>query len=139
MDEYIQKFARKNSQEGVSQTHVLFDDTNKKIISYYSTCNYSITKKSLLPFFKFPVKQIPASLIGRLAVDKAFQKKGYGELTLIEALKQIRGISKVTGIKIVIVDALNSSAVSFYKNFGFIELLDEPTRLFIKTSDIEDL
>lgn len=131
--------ARKNSQDGISQTHLLFDHTNNKIVSYYSTCNYSIQKKSLIPFFKFPVKQIPASLIGRLAVDKNYKKMGYGEITLVEALKQIRGISRITGIKIVLVDALNDSAASFYKNFGFIALSDEPMRLFIKVSDIDNL
>ena len=57
--------------------------------------------------------------------------KGYGASTLVEALKQIKTISRVTGIKIVIVDALNISAASFYKNFGFIEFDDDPMRLFI--------
>lgn len=57
----------------------------------------------------------------------------------MEALSQIRTISKVTGIKIVVMDALNASAVSFYKGFGFIEFDDDPMRLFISMSIIDSL
>ncbi len=55
---------------------------------------------------------------------------------MAEALKQIRAISKITGIKVVLVDALNESAVDFYKAYGFEELDDEKMRLFISVSEI---
>jgi GNAT superfamily N-acetyltransferase len=116
---------------------VLFDHDNKRIISYYSTCNYSIQKSSLKSKFGFPTPQIPATLIGRLAVDKNYKGKGYGGVTLAEALKQIRTVSKITGIKVVLVDALNDSAVSFYKAYGFNELDDDKMKLFMKVSDTE--
>ncbi|OFZ13003.1 MAG: hypothetical protein A2X86_09260 [Bdellovibrionales bacterium GWA2_49_15] len=89
--------------------------------------------------FGIPVKQVPATLIGRLAVDKTYKGQGYGAITLVQALKQIRTMSKISAIKIVVVDALNASAVSFYKNFGFIEFDDDPMRLFINTVMIDDL
>jgi len=75
-------------------------------------------------------------LIGRLAVDKNFKGRGHGALTLAEALKRIKAISNDFGIKIVIVEALNDSAVRFYKNFGFAEFDDHPMRLFIAISQI---
>jgi len=75
-------------------------------------------------------------LIGRLAVDKNYKGRGYGGITLAEALKQIRSISKITGIKIVLVDALNDSAVSFYKAYGFEELDDDKMRLFISINNL---
>jgi GNAT superfamily N-acetyltransferase len=115
---------------------VLFDHDNKRIISYYSTCNYSIQKSSLKSKFGFPTPQIPATLIGRLAVDKNYKGKGYGGVTLSEALKQVRGISKLTGVKVVLVDAINDSALSFYKAYGFDELDDEKMRLFINVSTL---
>ncbi len=55
----------------------------------------------------------------------------------MEALKQIQAISKITGIKVVLVDALNESAVSFYKDYGFNELDDDKMKLFISIADIE--
>ena len=139
LNNYIQNYARSNSKEDISQTHVLFDDKERKIVSYFSTCNYSVQKESLASKFGVPVKQIPATLIGRLAVDSSYKGNGYGAITLVEALGQIRTISKVTGIKIVVVDALNASAVSFYKQFGFIEFDDDPMRLFISMSIIDTL
>lgn len=70
-------------------------------------------------------------MIGRLAVDNNYKSKGYGGVTLAEALKQIRAISKITGIKIVLVDALNESAVNFD------ELADDKMKLFMTVADIE--
>jgi predicted GNAT family N-acyltransferase len=116
---------------------VLFDHDNQRIISYYSTGNYSIQKSSLKSRFGFPTPQIPATLIGRLAVDKNYKGKGYGGITLAEALKQIQTISKITGIKIVLVDAFNESAVSFYKAYGFEELDDDKMKLFAKVRDLD--
>jgi ribosomal protein S18 acetylase RimI-like enzyme len=78
-------------------------------------------------------------LIGRLAVDKNYEGKGYGGITLAEALKQIRAISKITGIKVVLVDALNDIAVSFYKAYGFDELDDDKMKLFMKVSGVDGI
>lgn len=139
LNNYIQRYARQASDDDIAQTHVLFDTENKKIISYYSTCNYAVQKDSLASWFKVSVKEIPATLIARLAVDKNYKGRGYGGLTLVEALKQIKKMSKLTGIKVIIVDALNEKAVSFYKNFGFIQFDESSTRLFLSISEIEKI
>jgi predicted GNAT family N-acyltransferase len=99
----------------------------------------SVRKESLASKFGFPTKEIPGMLIGRLAVDKTFKGKGYGAITLADALKRIKVISKDVGLKIVIVDALNESAVLFYKGFGFLEFSDDPMRLFITVSSINEI
>lgn len=70
-------------------------------------------------------------------MDKNYKGKGYGGITLAEALMQILAISKITGIKVVLVDALNESAVSFYKAYGFNKLDDDKMKLFIPLADIE--
>lgn len=80
LNNYIQNYARNNSKEDISQTHILFDDENKKIISYFSTCNYSVQKESLASKFGVPVKQIPATLIGRLPLIQVIKAKDMGQL-----------------------------------------------------------
>jgi hypothetical protein len=45
-------------------------------------------------------------------------------------------MSKLTGIKVVLVDALNESAVNFYKAHGFNELDDDKMKLFISISTL---
>lgn len=72
-------------------------------------------------------------------MDKNYKGKGYGAITLAESLKQILTISRITGIKIVLVDALNESAVSFYKAHGFNELDDDKMKLFITVADIDSI
>lgn len=36
-------------------------------------------------------------------------------------------------------DALNESAVSFYKAYGFVELDDDKMKLFISVADIDSI
>ena len=139
LNDFLQKYARKSSEGDISQTHILFDDQQKKIISYYSICNCSIQKNAVASQFAVPVREIPATLIGRLAVDKSYKGRGCGTVTLAEALKQIRALSKIIGIKIVVVDALNEAAVGFYQQFGFIKFDDDPMRLFMKVAEIDTL
>lgn len=139
LNDYLKRYARQQSRNDISQTHLLFDFEHKRIISYYSTCNYSIQREVLSTHSRFPTPVIPATLIGRLAVDSDYKGQGYGAYTLVEALKQIKTISAITGINIVIVDALNESAKEFYKNFGFIEFDDDKMRLFITIASISEL
>lgn len=58
---------------------------------------------------------------------------------MTEALKKIRSIRQDLGIKLVVVDALNASAASFYKGYGFIEFDDNPMRLFLAIDSIDAL
>jgi GNAT superfamily N-acetyltransferase len=89
--------------------------------------------------FGFPVKKVPAILIGRLAVDKKFKGQGYGAKTLAEALQKAKSVSREIGIKLIIVDALNEGAKNFYKKFGFDEFDNEPMKLFLEMATVEKI
>ena len=64
----------------------------------------------------------PAAKIGRLAIDKRFQRQGIGTL-LINALVQSFVKKNKTGCQFITIDALNKAEVlEFYRKNGFIEL-----------------
>ena len=82
---------------------------------------------------------LPVTLLGRLAVDKAFQGQGLGCLLLIDALKRSynTAVSSVGSIAVV-VDPIDEKARNFYLKYGFIDLPDSG-RMFIPMGTVAQL
>jgi GNAT superfamily N-acetyltransferase len=81
---------------------------------------------------KYPL--VPATLLGRLAVDRRYQGKGYGRFLLADALR--RSLRSEIASFAVIVDAKDDSARKFYERESFLPLLDQPMRLYRPMADI---
>jgi GNAT superfamily N-acetyltransferase len=140
LDMYLQKQASQDMKKRVSVVFI-WTDVAGRIIGYYSLSNESIprsdtpteTEKIMPPSYgKFPV-----TLLGRLAVDRQFQGKGYGKMLLVDALRRAADVAKSKmGSIAVIVDPLDDDARGFYSTFGFIDL---PTscRMFMSMKTIE--
>jgi predicted N-acetyltransferase YhbS len=62
---------------------------------------------------------IPIILIGRLAIDERFKGHGLGASLLQDAVLKGIEASRILGARAFVVDALNESAESFYRKFGF--------------------
>jgi GNAT superfamily N-acetyltransferase len=75
---------------------------------------------------------IPVSVIGRLAVDRAWQGKGLGADLLADALNRIAAASRSIGIGAVLVQAKGEAAREFYmKCAEFIEYPGDSRTLFL--------
>ena len=84
---------------------------------------------------RYPV--LPATLLGRLAVDVKQRGKAFGTLLLLDALR--RCLRSETASLAVIVDAKDDGAVSFYERHEFYRLSDQPNRLFKPMAEVERL
>jgi GNAT superfamily N-acetyltransferase len=80
---------------------------------------------------------VPATLIGRLAIDRQYHGQGWGSFLFLDALYRCSR-SEVASFA-VIVDAIDDEARNFYVHHGFLSLPDSPYRLFRRMSDIEGL
>lgn len=80
---------------------------------------------------------VPATLLGRLAVDRRFQGRGYGRFLLADALYRVAR-SEIASFA-VIVDAKDESARRFYERESFLPLVDQPMKLFRPVADIKQL
>jgi GNAT superfamily N-acetyltransferase len=90
-----------------------------------------ITRK--LP--RYPL--VPATLLGRLAVDRRHQRKGYGRFLVADAL--FRSVRSEIASFAVIVDAKDENARRFYARESFLPFPDQPMKLFRPMSDIAEL
>lgn len=90
-----------------------------------------ITKR--LP--RYPL--IPATLLGRLAVDQRLQGRGYGRFLLADALH--RAVRSEIASFAVIVDAKDAAARRFYERESFLPFPDQPMKLFRPLADLAKL
>lgn len=142
LDIYLKVRAGQESKKKITAVYAIHERGAEKVIGYYTLSSYSIELTSLpievtkkLP--KYPL--LPASLIGRLAVDKKFQGKKIGEFLLVDALLRSYRLSKEIGSMAVIVDAKNEKASSFYKKYGFKQFYQHPLKFFLSMDTIKNL
>jgi GNAT superfamily N-acetyltransferase len=85
-----------------------------------------ITRK--LP--RYPL--VPATLLGRLAVDQTYQGRGYGRFLLADAL--FRAVRSEIASFAIIVDAKDEAARRFYERESFLPLPEQPRKLLRRPS-----
>jgi len=85
---------------------------------------------------RIPRHPIPTILIARLAVDRHEQGQQLGSRLLSEALRLAVAASDTAAARLVVVDAIDDRAAAFYRRWGFIDVPENPHRLFRKISDI---
>lgn len=116
-------------------------DAAHRVTGYYTLSNASIPKEQLTPQVqrKLGYKDIPVTLLGRLAIDITLQGKGHGESLLMDALYRSYMAAQVTsGSVAVVTDPIDDAAAAFYARYGFIRL-EGSKRMYIMMATISGL
>jgi GNAT superfamily N-acetyltransferase len=79
---------------------------------------------------------IPMAVLGRLAVDRAWQGQGPGRLLLRDAVLRTHQAAETIGIRGLLVHALSPAAKRFYEMRGFRESPANPMTLMVTLADI---
>jgi GNAT superfamily N-acetyltransferase len=140
LDRYLKEIASQDARRHVAAPFVLTEQSSlKTILGYYTLSAFSVDLGDLpaevgrkLP--SYPI--VPATLLGRLAVDRRHHGRGIGELLLMDALRRVNEHSSQIATVAVIVDAIDQNAVEFYKHFEFIPFPNRTNRLFLPMQTI---
>lgn len=141
LDRYLKTQASQDAKRGVAAPFAVVTLDND-VIGYYTLSAFSIELAVLPPaqakkLPKYPT--VPATLLGRLAVDQNHRGLGVGELLLMDALsRSYRATSEIASYAVV-VDAKNDAAIAFYHRYDFIQFPDRPNRLFLPMNVIAKL
>lgn len=140
LNDYLSRFARQNDEKNIAKTFVAIDGTGQ-VFGYYSLCTSQVEFAELPDELSriLPEYPVPAALIARLAVDRSTIGKGLGARLLINSLQRILTASADMAVKVIIVDALDDEARSFYKHYGFIALPGQEYKLFLPIETIQSL
>lgn len=136
---YLFERAGQEVKKKVTVVYVIREKDSKRVIGYYTLSAYAIELSNLpvevtkkLP--KYPA--LPASLIGRFAVDKKSQGKKIGGHLLIDALLRSYKLSREIGSIAVVVEAKDEKSRSFFERYGFKQFRKYPFKLFLPMSTI---
>ena len=139
---YIQRQATQDVKRKLSACFILAGKGN--IVKGYYTLSSSSIQRDQLPFEiikKLPgsYKDLPLTLLGRLALDRAHFGKGLGKLLLIDALKRayFASVQNVGSIAVV-VDPIDQEAIDFYDKYGFI-MIPDSGKMFLTMNTIAKL
>ena len=142
LDRYIREQAGQDARKRVAAPFVLCEGESNTVAGYYTLSALSIDIGAWpedvarqLPRYRV----VPATLLGRLAVDKSLRGKGMGEHLLMDALRRALETSREVASVAVVVDAKNDAAVAFYRRYEFIPFADVPNRLFLPMGTIAQL
>ena len=121
LDEWLRDRALKGQSSGAARTYVVCEAGSDRVAGYYSLAA-SGTARAAAPG---PVRRnmpdpVPAVLLGRLAVDRAFQGRGIGGGLLQDAVARTLGVAEIVGVRAVLVHALTDRAAAWYAAAGFL-------------------
>lgn len=108
------------------------------VVAYFTLAAHVVARESLTKRTgRGSPNVIPAILLARLALDRSQQGQGLGAELLWDALSRAVAANRQAAARLVVVDAIDERAASFYEHFGFERIPGNPTRLVQKLSSIE--
>lgn len=139
LDRYFRTHAGQDARKNMAAPFVLALPDGA-IAGYYTLSSTSVQLAELpdqtvrkLP--RYPL--VPATLLGRLAVDRRHQGKGYGRFLLADAL--YRAARSEIASFALLVQAKDDGARRFYERESFLPFPEQPMKLFRPMADIKRL
>jgi GNAT superfamily N-acetyltransferase len=139
LDKYFRSQAGQDARKNMAAPFVLVLP-DRTIAGYYTLSATSVQlgelpEQTVRKLPKYPL--VPATLLGRLAVDRRRRGRGYGRFLLADALYR-SSRSEIASFA-VIVDAKGDDARRFYERESFLPFPDQPMKLFLPMTDIRQL
>ncbi|MDF2867676.1 MAG: acetyltransferase, gnat family [Gammaproteobacteria bacterium] len=137
VDIWLKRRAMKNQITGASRTFAVCQ--GQRVVAYYALASSAIAVNEAPDRFRRNMPDpIPVVILGRLAVDQAFQGKGIGRALVRDAGHRVIQAADTIGIRGLIVQAISAEAKAFYEHIGFDPSpLDEMTSM-ITIADLRD-
>ena len=142
LDQYLQRFARQNEVARISQHFVALDTPGARFIHGYYALSAGAVAFDQVPRElrkRLPRYPVPVAHLGRLAVDRSAAGQRLGEFLLMDALARTLRAADQIGIHAVEVVAINESARSFYRKYGFHTLKDDRHHLYLPITTVKKL
>ena len=136
LDDWLKKRALANEEKGASRTYVV--TAGGRVVGYYALATGAVSAQQATGRIRRNMPDpIPVMILGRLAVDKAFQNRGLGAALLRDAVLRTRQAADIVGIRAMLVHAISAEAKRFYERYGFVESPVDSMTLMISLADID--
>lgn len=134
LNDWLRRRARRNESEGASRTYVVC--VGRRVVAYYCLAAGSAALATAPGRVRRNMPDpIPVMVIGRLAVDRAWQGKHLGSGLLADAIRRTMGAAEIAGIRAILVHAISDEARRFYEERGFMASPAAPMTMMITLKD----
>ncbi len=123
LDNWLRERSIDNMESAASRTYVICPVGSNQVIGYYALSMGQILNQDVIGSMRRNMpRQIPAVMLGRLAIDQKWQSQGLGGALLRDAVERAIRASREVSARLIIVHVLSPEAESFYRHHGFVQL-----------------
>ncbi len=140
LDRYLREQASQDMRRRAASCYVAVDSITSALAGYYTLAAAGIPltdlpEKLVKKLPRYP--SVPVALLGRLAVDTAFQGKNIGSALLGNAIQ--RALRSEIAVCAIVVTAKDEQAASFYRYNNFLNFSSLPNQLILHLSGYRSL
>lgn len=140
LDRYLRDQAGQDERRHVAHCFVAVPEGSLVVAGFYTLAAAAVSADALpeemrrrLP--RYP--QLPAALVGRLAVDQHYRGVGLGAAMIIDAGR--RALESAPAVYALVVSAKDEGAAAFYRHHQFEPFVGTPLNLFLPLATFERL
>jgi GNAT superfamily N-acetyltransferase len=127
LDAWLAGRALGNQALGSSRTWVVVEQASNRVVAFYASSTASVLRSEAPGRLgRQQPHEIPAILLGRMAVHVEHQGMGLGAALLKHFMLKAIEVSASIGVRLVLVHAKDERTSSFYEHFGFVESPVDP-------------
>jgi GNAT superfamily N-acetyltransferase len=138
LDNWLRRRALHNEASGASRTYVVC--LRKTVVGYYTLAVGAVAHAEVAGRVRRNMPDpLPVMVLGRLAVDKSFQRRGIGKGLLRDAVLRTVQAAEIAGIRAILVHAISEPAKRFYEGCGFIASPIDPLTVVLTVAEAEKI
>lgn len=135
LNDWLKQRARRNQINDASRTYVVC--AGDRVIAYYALASGAVANAAATGRFgRNMPNPIPVAVLGRLAIDRAWQGQGIGRALVADAARRALVAGAEIGIRGLLVHAANEDAQAFYLRVGFAASPLDKMTLMLTMNDV---
>lgn len=132
LNEWLFRRALSNQAVGTSRTWVAVEHGTDRVVAFYASSTCSILRSDApKKHSRNQPEELPAILLGRLAVDAKHAGGGLCAALLKHFVMKATEVAQLVGVRLVLVHAKDEGTKSFYMHYGFIASPVDPLALMM--------
>jgi len=134
LDSWLHGQARRAQSAGTARTYVWTRPGSSDVLAYFAIAPTQVVRADLpRATLAGGYSVVPGYLLARLALAAPLHGQGLGSELLLDALSRIVEAARISGGRLIVVDALDDHAHAFYRRYDFIPV-DGSSRLYLKVA-----
>jgi len=137
LNSWLLRRALGNQSSGTSRTWVVTEGDAGRVVAFYASSTASILRSSAPKRFgRNQPEELPAILLGRMAVDAKHKGNGLGAALLKHFVIKAIEVAGTVGVRLLLIHAKDEEAKTFYRHFGFIESPVDPLTMMMLLEEL---